>query len=132
MLLKADAAFITGSKAFDYFKNNRNYIDIGDEWEDLTGLPFVYSFWAGREFTIKKEEVNVIKKAHQLGKKNLIQICKEYADRNPEDWTFYHDFLSKNRNFYFSDNEKNGLIEFYKYAFFFGYIEYIPDLFYYQ
>ena len=132
MLSKADAAFITGDKAFEYYREHRNYLDLGEEWEDLTGLPFVYSFWAGREFTVKKEDIHIIKKTYELGKRNLIKICKNYAKNGQESWSFYHDFLTKNRYYYFSDHERDGLMEFYNYAFFYGYIKYIPDLFYYE
>jgi chorismate dehydratase len=132
MLSKTDAAFITGDKAFEYFRANRNYLDLGEEWYDLTGLPFVYSFWAGREFTVRKEEINILKKAYQLGIRNLEKISKVYAETNPESWSFYHDYLTKNRIYNFSDQERDGLMEFYNYAFFYGYIKYIPDLFYYE
>jgi chorismate dehydratase len=132
MLAQTDAAFITGEKAFEYARTNQNYLDLGEEWEDLTGLPFVYAFWAGREFTIKKEEVNIIKNAFELGKRNLMQISKEYAENNSEDWVYYHDFLTHNRNYTFSDHERDGLMELYHYAFYYGFIKYIPDLYYYE
>jgi chorismate dehydratase len=132
MLAQTDAALITGDKAFEYARTNRNYLDLGEEWEDLTGLPFVYAFWAGREFTIKKEEVSIIKNAFDLGKRNLIQISREYAENNSEDWVYYHDFLTHNRTYTFSNHERDGLMELYHYAFYYGFIKYIPDLYYYE
>jgi chorismate dehydratase len=132
MLAQTDAALITGDKAFEYARENRNYLDLGEEWEDLSGLPFVYAFWAGREFTIKKDEVCLVKNAFELGKRNLVQIAREYAEQNSESWDFYHDFLTRNRNYTFSDQERDGLTELYHYAFFYGFIKYIPDLYYYE
>ena len=132
MLTKADAAFITGDKAFEYSRNNSNYLDLGEEWEDLTGFPFVYAFWAGREFTVKKNELSIIKKAYELGRKNLVKICKDYAASHSESWSFYHDFLTQNMQYVLTEEAKDGLAEYYNYAFFFGFSEFIPDLHFYE
>ena len=132
MLSKTDAAFISGNKAPVYAGINHNYLDLGEEWEDLTSLPFVYALWAGREFTINREELVIIKKSYELGKRNLMQIAKEYAEKKNNHWATYHDFLTRHRDYIFSENEMDGLMEFYNYAFYFGYIQYIPDLYYYE
>jgi chorismate dehydratase len=131
MLNKADAALITGDTALHCFQQNRNRLDLNEEWTDLTGSPFVYSFWAGRDFTITADDLRIIKKSFDLGSRNLEQICKTYAARAKVNWVFYHDFLSKNISYTFNDKEQAGLLEFYNYAFFFGYIDFIPDLHFY-
>jgi chorismate dehydratase len=132
MLATADAALIVGEKALEYYKYHRNRIDLNEEWRDLTGLPFVYSFWAGREDTIGANELKIIRSSSQLGQNNLEKIAKEYADKHQEDWSFYHDFLSNNLSYAFAETEKEGLMEFYNFAFFYGYTEFIPDLHFYN
>ena len=67
MLDKADAALIVGDEALTIYQKNRNRLDLNEEWADLTGLPFVYSFWAGREFTIDKNETEKIRNSYELG-----------------------------------------------------------------
>ena len=132
MLDQADAALIAGDKALEYYQQHQSRLDLNDEWVDLTGLPFIYSFWAGREFTITPEEVRLIRKSFDLGLRNVEHICKDYAAQHGADWVFYHDFLTKNISYNFDERGKEGLMEFYNYAFFFGYTEFIPDLHFYQ
>jgi len=132
MLLKADAALIVGDPALDYYRANHNRLDLNDEWVDLTGLPCVYAVWAGREITITSDDITMIHSSFNLGIKNLEKICKDYARKHQGDWVFYHDFFTQNLSYSFSDQEKDGLNEFYNYAFFYGFIEFIPDLNFYN
>ena len=132
MLSKADAALITGDQALEYCQNKKNCIDLNEEWVDLTGLPMVYSFWAGREFTINKDDISIIKNSYELGRQNIDQIAKDFSKEHGGEWPFYHDFLTKNINYSFSNKAQEGLKEFYNYAFFYGYAEYIPDLYFYE
>jgi predicted solute-binding protein len=53
MLERCDAALIIGDNALFHPPNVAHklpveVIDLGKAWMDLTGLPFVYAFWAGR------------------------------------------------------------------------------------
>ena len=132
MLSVAESALIVGDQGLNYYKKHQNRIDLNEEWLDLTGLPFVYAFWAGREITITPADVGVIKTSFDLGIKNLEKISKEYAQNHPHNWSFYHDFFTQNLSFSFSDLEKDGLNEFYNYAFFYGFTEFIPDLHFYK
>jgi chorismate dehydratase len=131
MLKRADAALVTGDQALDLFHQNQNRLDLNEEWFDLTGLPFVYSFWAGREFTVTPDEIRIIVKSFEVGKRNLENISREHALPRNSGWAFYHDFLTQNISYALGENEKAGLMEFYNYAFFFGFIDFIPDLHFY-
>ena len=48
-LNQVDAALLSGNEAFDVQQSDKMFMDLGDEWFDLTGLPFVYAFWAVHE-----------------------------------------------------------------------------------
>ena len=132
MLSNAEAALIVGDKGIDYAQDNRNRLDLNEEWLDLTGLPFVYAFWAGREMTVTTDDLKAIKSSFELGEKNLENISKEYARNHRQNWSVYHDFYTQNMSYTFSDVEKDGLNEFYNYAFFYGFTEFIPDLYFYK
>ena len=132
MLLDTEAALIVGENSLNYYRTHRNRLDLNEEWLDMTGLPFVYAFWAGREFTITSNDLNVIQSSFDLGIKNLEKISKNYAKKHQESWAFYHDFFTQNLSYSFSDQEKDGLNEFYTYAFFYGFTEFIPDLHFYK
>ena len=130
MLDRTDAALLSGSAALKYYLSNRNRLDLGEEWYDLTSLPFISGFWAGRPFTVSSEQVAAIKKSFILGQRNLEKISQTYAQDQPENWVFYHDFLSKDLSYQLSEDVIDGLMEFYNYAFFYGFIDHIPDLHY--
>jgi chorismate dehydratase len=128
MFSRAEAALLVGDNALRYIPRYKSRLDLNEEWEDLTGLPFVYAFWAGREFTIHDKDVSTIINSFELGKRNIEKISKEYAKSHSEEWPVYHDILTKNTQYIFSDSEQDGLSEYFNYAFFFGFIEYLPDL----
>jgi chorismate dehydratase len=130
MLETADAALLSGTKAMNERRANR--LDLCEEWSDLTGLPFVYGFWAGLEIATQKEDLILLKKSFDLGKINLEKISKKYAQQNNDNWTRYHDILAKNIIYSFSGIEKQALHEFYNYAFYYGYSEFIPDLLFFE
>ncbi len=132
MLLNTEAALIVGESSLNYYRTHRNRLDLNEEWLDMTGLPFVYAFWAGRELTITTNDLKVIQSSFDLGIKNLEKISKDYAKKHREDWAFYHDLFTQNLSYFFSDQEKDGLNEFYTYAFFYGFTEFIPDLNFYK
>jgi chorismate dehydratase len=128
MLTQADAALITGCEAINLSQLYQNRLDLGEEWYDLTGLPFVFSILAGRKFVMGRNEIAPILKSFELGKKNLEKIARQFAGKDNVPWTPYHDFISRQINYRFSELDQDGLNEFYNYAFFFGYIDQIPDI----
>ncbi len=128
MLTQADAALITGCDAIILGQRHQNRLDLGEEWFDLTGLPFVFSILAGRKFVTGRNEIAPILKSFDLGKKNLEKIAKQFAEKDHVPWSPYHDFISRQINYRFSELDQDGLTEFYNYAFFFGYIDQIPDI----
>src|SRR6478609_8667872 len=50
MLERCDAALLSGDPALflDHAAAGLRKVDLGDEWTSMTGLPFVWAFWAGR------------------------------------------------------------------------------------
>ena len=132
MFSKAEAALIIGDHALHFYHLHQNRLDLAEEWTDLTGLPFVYAFWAGRDLMLTPEDLKMIQLSHHLGTKNLENIAKTYAEDHSENWAFYHDLLTKNLTFSLSEDELEGLNEFYQYSFFYGFSEFIPDLLYYD
>ncbi|MEL0061870.1 MAG: MqnA/MqnD/SBP family protein, partial [Verrucomicrobiales bacterium] len=45
--------------------------DLGQAWQELTGLPFVYAVWAIRESQAKRDLLKKLWDAKQLGMKQL-------------------------------------------------------------
>lgn len=128
MLNEADAALLIGTEALHAQLVNKSCFDLGEEWFDMTGLPMVYAFCAGRQMTTQKEDIITIINAFNLGLKNLENIAKEFAKNSEFGWPLYHDYLTQNVSYSFKEPELEGLTEFYNYAFYYGFIEYIPDI----
>jgi predicted solute-binding protein len=98
----------------------------------MTGLPFVYAFWAGHEMGIKKDDIEFVKKSYEIGRTKIEEISRTYAKNNPLSWEDYQNYLAQNIRYEFGVDEKEGLMEFYRYAFYFGLIEHIPELHFYE
>ncbi|KAB2881329.1 menaquinone biosynthesis protein [bacterium] len=135
MLKEADAALVIGDIALEQSGVMDNKLDLGEEWNDLTdGLPFVYSFWAGTQGALTHNDVKSLIDSRNTGVHNLSDIAGEYVNQNssgrsPE---FYVDYLTDNIQFKLGNDELNGLKEFYSYCYFFGMIEEIPELYFFE
>ncbi len=132
MLEKDDAALLTGEQAISAAKENPHRLDLGEEWFDLTGLPLVYAFWAGAGWAFHPQKLQQLRDAQKLTAVNLKNICKAYAENHSMYWTEYHAFLSEYVNYKFENEEKAALAEFYRYAFYLGVIDHIPELHFYE
>ena len=128
MLQEADAALIIGDKALHYQVDYPNKLDLAAEWNDMTGLPFVFAFWAGTKSGINEADIEAVQESYRLGAQNIDAICEAFAKNQPFDALFYADYLKQNISFRLSDAEQEGLLEFYRYAFYYGLIEFIPEL----
>jgi len=129
-LNNADAAITSGDQAFQYQQTNSFYLDLCDEWFDFTGLPFVYAFWVVNENSIVDEYINSIKNNTTNINTTILECSKELSEINNENIKVYIDYFENIISSPLGDEENEGLNEFFRYAFFFGIIEHIPDLHY--
>lgn len=69
MLAANDAALIIGDPALylDPGAAGVQKIDLGDEWSRMTGLPFVWAFWAGRPDIVSPAAVAALREARDAG-----------------------------------------------------------------
>ena len=80
MLAAADAALIIGDAALDQESPIRR-LDVGEEWTRLTGLPFVYAFWAGPPGVVTPAGVARLRSALREGLASLPEIATRLRDR---------------------------------------------------
>ncbi len=132
MLAKTDAALIIGDRALHYQVDYENKLDLATEWFDLTGLPFVFAFWAANEEGIDGSDVKALQDSYKLGAEHIDEICKDFAINQPNEWSFYSEYLKNNISYTFDEDEQEGLMEFYRYAFYYSLIEYMPELNFYD
>ncbi|MCS7225017.1 MAG: menaquinone biosynthesis protein [Armatimonadetes bacterium] len=95
MLRKTDAALLIGDAALALQKDPAWIItDLGAEWKEMTGLPFVFAAWALREGSDQKRLARLLTDAKQEGIKNLPTIIAEEAERRRLDRSLVADYLT--------------------------------------
>lgn len=69
MLKRCDAALLIGDRALfiDHETAGLEKIDLGEEWTTMTGMPFVWAFWAGRAGAVGPAHVEALQAARDKG-----------------------------------------------------------------
>jgi chorismate dehydratase len=80
-----DAALLIGDPAFeaDHQALGLTKYDLGAEWTDMTGLPFVYAAWTGPEGPVTAQAVEALQAAQAEGLSAVDLIAAEYAGGDP-------------------------------------------------
>jgi chorismate dehydratase len=81
MLGQADACLLIGDKGMQANGAGLNVLDLGHAWRRLTGLPFVYAVWLGKEENITPHLVECLVTAKTWGLTQVEAIAKEEAQR---------------------------------------------------
>ena len=133
MLTRCDAALIIGDNAlFESAISNQapisnqsaisnlqsaiQKVDLGDEWTALTGLPFVWAFWAGRPDALDANDVAALQRARDEGVQRPEELAREYLADTPERQETGALYLRQNIKYYLGSDERAGLETFYRYA----------------
>jgi chorismate dehydratase len=127
MLERCDAALVIGDVALltgeirlkpDTTTARNTYvekIDLGEEWLKLTGLPFVYAFWAGRPGALTNDAVRALQEARDTGAAAPERVAAAYFG-DPALQAIGARYLRDNIRYYLGDAERAGLETFYRYA----------------
>ncbi|MEJ5366699.1 MAG: menaquinone biosynthesis protein [Bryobacteraceae bacterium] len=81
MLEEADAALLIGDAALavDPYSTGLAWLDLGQEWFALTGLPMVFAVWAGRPRPALNGLAAILEGSFSYGEANLDAIIKSEA-----------------------------------------------------
>jgi len=127
MLAVADAALIIGDPALDQ-EATVPCLDVGEEWARMTGLPFVYAFWAGPPGVVTPAGVARLQAALASGRDAFSEIAARHADGTPDRAGAYETYLRTNVVYRLGEEEIAGLREFYRRAHALGLVPAIPEL----
>jgi chorismate dehydratase len=130
MLASADAALLIGDIALmlDHTKvrptpdttDDANAaiqkIDLGEVWTAMTGLPFVYAFWAGWPDALTPADAEALLQARDAGVAHAAEVARAYYPGDPEREAVARQYLRDNIRYTFGDEELEGLRTFYGYA----------------
>ncbi len=129
MLASADAALVIGDAAlFRTESAGVNYLDLAEEWRDMTGLPFVFAVWAGREGALTLDDTQAIISSKNLGLDNIDAVCRAAASEYNADFGLVKSYLTDNIQFNLGEEEIAGMRQYFELAYFHGALEYMPLL----
>jgi len=116
MLERCDAALIIGDPALflDPETESVQKIDLGEEWTAMTGLPFVWAFWAGRPGALLPERLAELQEARNAGVAASDRIADDYC--GPVRSALCRRYLRDNIRYRLREREQAGLHRFYELA----------------
>jgi chorismate dehydratase len=118
MLRECDAALVIGDNALfaDHQGLGLRKIDLGKEWAAMTGLPFVYAFWAGRPEIVGPDDVLALQQARDRGVVATATIGREMYPRDPARAARADRYLREEVKYGLGEREVAGLARFYELA----------------
>lgn len=114
---EADAVLLIGDRAMrEALPGFLRSYDLGREWQEWTGLPFVYAIWAVREGVPATPLVPALQEAKRRGLNRLAQIAWEESQRLGLDAAFCRRYLDTVIRYDLGPGELEGLQHFYQLA----------------
>lgn len=116
MLRRCDAALLIGDPALflEHERLGAEKIDLGAQWTSMTGLPFVWAFWAGRRGALSRQGVEVLEAARDAGVAESDKVAETYC--GPGRAARGKAYLRENIYYVLGDREEEGLRKYYELA----------------
>lgn len=115
MLRRCDAALVIGDNAL-FASSHVDRIDVGAEWTEMTGLPFVWAFWAGPAGAVSAADVDALQEARNKGVSRSADIAEAYYPHTPARQPVAVRYLRDNIKYHLAQDERAALELFYRYA----------------
>jgi chorismate dehydratase len=112
----ADAFLVIGDDALKLQEEDFTVLDLGQEWKELTGLPFVYAFWVTRSKSELHGVGKLLTDAKEHGLKSLNKIAGLEAERLKLGKDRCLQYLKESIRYNLGEQEIKGLKSFYNYA----------------
>lgn len=113
----ADATLVIGDRGFLASGDSFAFVwDLGEEWWDWTGLPFVFALWIARPGAPTQNLAMILGMARDEGVRHLAEIAAAAAPSagiSVEDCLAYY---RENLHFWLGETERKGLALFYELA----------------
>jgi predicted solute-binding protein len=108
---RLDAVLLIGDRALDFAlgPHEHQVWDLGEAWDEFTGLPFVYAAWAVRRGADLPRLAATLRAARDRGRQQLEELVRARTEYTLE---FRRAYLTENVRFDLGDEEKAGLRSF--------------------
>jgi chorismate dehydratase len=127
MLRKADAALIVNFHPQTHLPDEPFALDLVEEWNDLTGLPYVHGLWVGRDESGLEDVVASLVRAKEHGIFHLAESAEVIAGELKLSRETVREYLA-GFSYSLSEDDQAGMSEFLRYAYFHGVLPDVPDL----
>lgn len=121
MLAEHDAALVIGDPAL--LVDHRaigaggvEKIDLGQAWTEMTGLPFVWAFWAGRADVMPPDAVHRMQQAKEIGVGISDELADAYVAATPQYRDIARRYLREHIKFDLTERMLEGLRTYYREA----------------
>ena len=134
MLQRADAALVIGDNALaiDAASHGATKIDLGSEWQALTGLPFVYAAWTGRAGVASRDHCAALQQARDHGVAAVAELARTAGAGDPAREAQALRYLRDNLKYGLGEAEVAGLRRFHELAAALGLIPALKPLRFYE
>jgi len=113
----ADAVLLIGDRGIAYDAQDFEFVwDLGAEWWEWTGFPFVFAFWAARSGVAIGKLAQVLSAARDAGLQRLPEIARRHAPQvgiSEEDCLCY---LRDHLKFHLGAEQQKSLLRFFELA----------------
>jgi chorismate dehydratase len=118
MLNACDGALVIGDNALfaEHEATGLNKTDLGEEWAGMTGLPFVYAFWAGRPGVVAPDDIATLQETRDIGVANVDKIAGSEFPADARKADIAARYLRENIQYALDEAEAAGLRKFYELA----------------
>jgi len=128
MLRECDAGLMIGDPALSSSFTDLRVYDLADEWRAMTGLPFVFAFWAVRTEAASGDLAAPFQRSAEYALQHLEEIKQSESHRTGLPVSLIHDYLTKNIDFSLGEKSLEGLRTFYRLAHEMGFTEEVKPL----
>jgi chorismate dehydratase len=109
------ARLLIGDQAIGFRQRHAgefHFWDLGEQWNKLVGLPFVYALWLIRPEV--RDSKSIAERLRKLRDENRADIDELVAEEKEFDHDFCRRYYRDNLRFNFGKEEKQGLTEFHR------------------
>ena len=114
--VETEAVLLIGDAALKNLDATEYSVDLGMEWHELTGLPFVYACWVARGEVCLGNVPNLLIDAKNIGIKQISEIARIEAPKLGLPETLCQQYLQKHIHYDLDESAIIGLERFYKLA----------------
>lgn len=113
---ETEAVLLIGDAALKNLGATEYSVDLGTEWHELTGLPFVYACWVARGDVELGGAPNLLLEAKNRGTTQIPEIARIEAQKLGLPENLCKDYLQHHIHYDLDESEIAGLEHFYKLA----------------